>query len=116
MTDVVVCKLSELADGQMKAVRAGGRDLLVARHGDALYALRDVCPHFGAPLSRGVLSCARMAGEVGEYPIDESAPTVRCPWHNWEFDARSGTCHQDAAKRVATYPAEAVDGDVVVTI
>ncbi len=116
MTQVVVCKLSEIDDGEMKAVRASGRALVVIRYGDDLYAMRDVCPHFGAPLSGGVLSCARLAGDVGKYPIDEDVPILRCPWHNWEYDVRSGSCTQDAGKRVAVYPAEVVDGDVVVTL
>ena len=116
MTRVVVCRLSEIDDGELKSVTASGRDLVVARRGDELFAMRDVCPHYGARLSGGVLTCARLVGGVGEYPVDEEVPVLRCPWHNWEYDVRSGSCHQDAQKRVAVYPTEVVDGDVVVTI
>lgn len=116
MTRVAVCKLSEIAEGELKAVHASGRDLVLLRHGDELFALRDVCPHYGARLSGGVATCARLAGGVGEYPIDEGVPIVRCPWHNWEFDARSGSCHQDSRKRVAIYETEVVEGEVFVTV
>ena len=116
MTRVAVCSLSEIADGELKAVRTSERSLVLFRHGDELFALRDICPHYGAPLSGGVASCARLVGGVGEYPIDESIPVLRCPWHNWEFDARSGQCHQDDRKRVAVYETEVVDGQVFVTI
>lgn len=116
MTAVGVCKLSEIGDGEARAVRASGRDLLVIRRGDEVYALRDVCPHYGARLSGGVVTCARVAGEVGEYLADEEVPMLRCPWHNWEFDVRSGECQQDATKRVAVYATQVIGDEIVVEI
>ena len=113
---VAVCKLSEIGEGELKAVKASGRDLVVARRGDQLFALRDVCPHYGARLSGGVLSSARLVRGVGEYALDEDTPILRCPWHNWEYDVQSGSCRQDETKRVAVYPTEVVNGDVIVTI
>lgn len=116
MTRVAVCRLDEVRNGELKSVRAAGRDLVLGRRGDELFAVRDACPHYGARLSGGVLSCKRLVGAVGEYPIDEEVPILRCPWHNWEYDVRSGSCQQDATKRVAVYPTEVVDGEVVVTV
>lgn len=46
----------------------------------AAFALRDVCPHRAAPLSRG-----RIFGETG-------AEVVECPYHGWRFRTSDGGC------------------------
>ena len=60
----------------MRGLEVAGEPLLIARRRDGgAFALRDICPHRGAPLSAG-----RFDGE-----------TVECPYHGWRFD-RTGTC------------------------
>jgi nitrite reductase (NADH) small subunit len=41
---------------------------------------------------------------------------LRCPWHGWEFDPRTGACLDDPALRVAVYPAKTADGRVLVDL
>jgi len=54
-----------------------GEPILIGRGRDgAVFALRDICPHRGVPLSAGKL----MADE-----------TVECPYHGWRF-RRDGVC------------------------
>lgn len=116
MNPTEVCSLDDLPDGTMRAFRVEGRDLLLVRNGDQVYALRDICPHQGAPLSAGVLTCARLAGGVGEHRADRSNRIIRCPWHNWEFDAGDGAALHDPTRRVASYPASIRSGQVVVEL
>jgi len=71
---VEVAEVAELADGAMGAVRSAGRDLLLARVGEAYYATQLRCPHIGADLARGSLQ-----GTV-----------VTCPRHGSQFDLRDG--------------------------
>ena len=66
--------LSSVADGAMLLGHAHGEPVLLARHGDALFAIGAVCTHYGAPLADGLL-------------VDE---TVRCPWHHACFSLRTG--------------------------
>jgi nitrite reductase/ring-hydroxylating ferredoxin subunit len=109
--------LDELPDGTMKAVRAGGRELLLVRRGREIYALRNVCPHQGARLSDGVLSCTRRGGRVGEYVADLTGRIVRCPWHNWEYDAADGaSLHDPQHTRVASYETVVEEGKVWVIV
>lgn len=71
-----------------------------------LYAVRNQCPHKGAPLCRGKLgSTYRPVGAGGE-PFEEVLcnRVLRCPWHGWEFDVVSGKGLYDARGRVRTYP------------
>ena len=97
---------NELPDGTMRQARIGHRVLLLVRRGDTVYALRDVCPHQGAPLSAGLLTCARKPASVGHYEPEHSGVIVRCPWHNWEIDVSCGAARHDRERfRIATYPA-----------
>lgn len=52
---VEVSKTGELAEGTMKRVSVGGREILLARVGDTYYAAGNRCPHMGGNLSRGKL-------------------------------------------------------------
>ena len=56
----------------------------------ALYAIRNYCCHQGGPICRGSLTLRIASSSVGEVEIDQDTPVLLCPWHNWEFDPRTG--------------------------
>ena len=113
----LVCQLNDVADGTIKAIQIDGRELMLVRKGRQIFALRDVCPHQGAKLSTGVLSGAAVAEQIGQYRFVKCGKIVRCPWHNWEFDATDGTClHDPHHIRVATYGVEVEDDQVFVVM
>jgi NADPH-dependent 2,4-dienoyl-CoA reductase/sulfur reductase-like enzyme/nitrite reductase/ring-hydroxylating ferredoxin subunit len=66
--------LSEFADGGMVQGHANGEAILVARRGDAYFAIGASCTHYGGPLAEGLIA-------------DD---TVRCPWHHACFSLRTG--------------------------
>ncbi|XP_059207065.1 apoptosis-inducing factor 3 [Centropristis striata] len=70
----VVCLESDLQDGQMMEVEVGRHSVLLTRCEGKYSALGHQCTHYGAPLSKGVLS----------------GHTVRCPWHGACFNAHTG--------------------------
>jgi nitrite reductase (NADH) small subunit len=109
-----VGSLEELErDGRVVA-RVGGREIGVLADGDtgALYAIRNRCPHPGAPLCRGTLR-ERLSGPPGRYELS-GRTALRCPWHGWEFDAETGRCVDDPALRVAVYPVRVERGRLLV--
>jgi NADPH-dependent 2,4-dienoyl-CoA reductase/sulfur reductase-like enzyme/nitrite reductase/ring-hydroxylating ferredoxin subunit len=65
---------SALTDGSMILGRVGDQDVVLARTGDELFAIRAQCSHYRGPLVDGII--------VGD--------TVRCPWHHACFSLRSG--------------------------
>lgn len=98
-------------DGRIVA-RVGGREIGVVRgDGGTLYALRNRCPHHGAPLCLGEV-LPRAVGAPGTYATD--GPVLRCPWHGWEFDPETGACLVEATMRVAVYDVKVEDGRVLV--
>ncbi|XP_008416961.1 apoptosis-inducing factor 3 isoform X2 [Poecilia reticulata] len=69
-----VCHVKDLENGQMREVDLGcGRALLIKQHGE-FSAMAHKCPHYGAPLVKGVLSKGH----------------VRCPWHGACFSTATG--------------------------
>ena len=56
MRSIDLGALANFAEGKPERVTASDRALLVVRRGDAVYALRDLCPHQGARLSDGHLT------------------------------------------------------------
>src|SRR5579875_2903623 len=89
----VVCRASELAPGQVVSTKLGPMPVVVARAPDgSLYGMLDKCLHQGGPLSRGKLMDATDAdpGQVGRYRDDNGRVILKCPWHGYEYDIRTG--------------------------
>ena len=71
---VPVAQVSDLAAGEMKFVAVDRERIVLAHVDGGFYALRDVCGHRNAPLSRG-----RLEGCL-----------IECPLHFAQFDIRTG--------------------------
>jgi 3-phenylpropionate/trans-cinnamate dioxygenase ferredoxin component len=95
-----VCRLDELAEGEMRLVEADGRKIGVFHAGDGeLYAIEDRCSHDDGPLAEG--------------EFDAEACTVECPRHGSLFDVRSGRPKTlPAYVPVETFEARVEDGEV----
>jgi 3-phenylpropionate/trans-cinnamate dioxygenase ferredoxin subunit len=107
----VVGRAAEILPGGRRIVTLEGRSVGVFNVGGELFALRNACPHQGGPLCQGVLSGLAVPGPAGEYRYVRRGEILRCPWHGWEFDVRTGQSYVDPAHaRVRTYPVELVPG------
>lgn len=76
MNFVPLVRLHALAEGDMRAARAQGREFLVTRQAGRIHIYDAHCPHAGHLLSHGSVSNG----------------IVRCPGHGLEFDLASGAC------------------------
>jgi phenylpropionate dioxygenase-like ring-hydroxylating dioxygenase large terminal subunit len=97
---------SSLKPGQMRREMLLGEPVLLGRMRDGqAFAMRDICPHRGVPLSAGKILAEN---------------TVECPYHGWRF-RRDGVCSaipslvegQDFTPdkiRVRHYPVREQDG------
>lgn len=97
---------SSLKPGGMRREMLLGEPVLLGRLKDGtVFALRDICPHRGVPLSAGRIK-----------PDD----SVECPYHGWRFRT-DGVCHKipalvpgqdfDPEKvKVRSYPVKEQDG------
>jgi len=107
----------EFVDGVPRVVSVNGREVGVIGWGAEVFALRNVCPHQYAPVCQGHAMPLLVADADGEMATDETTLVVVCPWHGWEFDARTGrVICGDAAYRVKTYSTRVQDGRVLVDV
>jgi 3-phenylpropionate/trans-cinnamate dioxygenase ferredoxin component len=96
---VKAAPLSELPEGAVLGVEAGGVRVCLARVDDEVYAFADSCTHREFPLS------------VGE--VDPERCTITCEWHGAAFDVRTGEAVCAPATRpIPVYPCR-VDGGYV---
>jgi 3-phenylpropionate/trans-cinnamate dioxygenase ferredoxin subunit len=104
MPSYVVARVSEIAPGSRKIVEIAGRSIGVFNVGGQFYALRNRCPHQGGPLCHGRLAGSVVSTKPGEYEYIRDGEILRCPWHGWEFDIKTGQSWFDpAGTRVRTY-------------
>src|SRR6185312_1923597 len=86
----VVARAAEIPPGSRKLVQLGERSIVVFNIAGELFALSDKCPHKGGSLSKGKLTGLVESSTPGEYAYSRPGEIIRCPWHNWEFDVRTG--------------------------
>ena len=111
MAKYVVATVDEIPPGQRKMVEVAGRSIGVFNVGGEFFALRNRCPHQGGPLCLGPLGGFVSSSGPGEYTYSRQGEILRCPWHGWEFDIRTGQSWFDpAGVRVRRY-AVTVEGD-----
>lgn len=99
----VVAKVTEIPPGEKKLVEAGGRSIGVYNINGQFYALRNICPHQGAELCKGLTRPFVVSSEPGTFEYVRHGEIVRCPWHQWEFDIKTGCMIVDPAMRTRSY-------------
>jgi 3-phenylpropionate/trans-cinnamate dioxygenase ferredoxin subunit len=103
---VVVARADEIAPGERKIVDIGGRSVGVFNIAGEYFALRNRCPHQGGPLCAGLQFAPLRSSRPGEYERGENAELIRCPWHGWEFEIKTGRSLVDPQRtRVRSYAA-----------
>jgi nitrite reductase/ring-hydroxylating ferredoxin subunit len=115
MSRHVVAATSEIKPGERKLVTIKGREIGVFNVDGAFFALANRCPHAGGPMCEGrVVGLVRSSGP-GTYSITRKGEFVRCPWHGWEFDIRTGQSWCDPSRiQARAYPVEVAPGQTVV--
>jgi nitrite reductase/ring-hydroxylating ferredoxin subunit len=86
----VVARVDEMPPGARKIVTVKGREIGIFRVGEDFHGLINRCPHQGAPLCQGEIVSRLVAPAPGDYRLTRPGEMIRCPWHCWEFDIRTG--------------------------
>jgi 3-phenylpropionate/trans-cinnamate dioxygenase ferredoxin component len=91
MTFERACSLDELRDGEALAAVIGDQEIAVARDGEEVFAVEDICSHAAVALSEG----------------DVEGCTVECWLHGSRFDLRTGKpTGLPATEPVSTFPVD----------
>jgi 3-phenylpropionate/trans-cinnamate dioxygenase ferredoxin subunit len=110
-----LCAVDDLALGEKRRIVVGGRAIALCRSASGEYfAVGDNCPHQGASLCAGALAGTTLPSTPGSYEWGREGEVLKCPWHAWEFDVRSGrSLFGDEKMRIASYELRIEDGDVI---
>lgn len=115
MKEYTVGSVDEIPVGSSKIVKIGKQEIGIYNVNGEFYAVRNLCPHKGAPLCRGLVSGTTLPSKPNEYLWGREGEILRCPWHGWEFDLQTGISLIDPNVRARTYPVE-VRGNQIVLI
>ena len=99
-----VANIDELADKRVKTVVAGVQTLALTNVDNEYTAMDNHCPHQGGPLGEGSIE----AGDDGQC-------WLRCPWHGWDFDPKTGRPpggHEDSGQTL--YPVDVREDGIYV--
>ena len=69
-------------------------------HDDRIFAIEDLCPHRGGPLSQGIVHGA----------------SVTCPLHNWVISLETGLAQGADEGAVRTIPVKVEDGRILMAL
>jgi nitrite reductase/ring-hydroxylating ferredoxin subunit len=97
---VKVASVSKLSPGSAKAIEVKGKTIALFNVEGTIYATDNTCLHQGGPLGEGELM-----GEV-----------IICPWHQWEYNVRTGENVGDSSLKLATYPVQVEGNDIKVAV
>jgi len=101
-----VADVNELPEGRVKTVTASTHSMALT-HIDGIYsAMENRCPHQGGPLGEGSI-------EIGK----DGQCWLRCPWHGWDFDPKTGLPpggHEDTGQQM--FPVEVREDGIYVGI
>lgn len=101
MTEIDIGPIDEIPVGEGRTFAVEGEQIAVFRlRSGALRAVDAVCPHMGGPLADG------LADDM----------VVVCPLHGHTFDLSTGREAGGDEMSVRSYPVEAVDGTVRVSL
>ena len=92
-----ICAVGEIPALGARTVNFGGISVAIFRTADdQIFALRDLCPHKGGPLSQGIVH--------GEH--------VTCPLHGWVIGLRDGIAEAPDVGCASRYEIRVEDGEV----
>ena len=86
----VIAPVDELPPGTRKFLEIDGRPIAVFNIKGEYFGLMNRCPHQGAALCEGPLIGLAQSKDPGEIEYTKLGEIIRCPWHGWEFDIRTG--------------------------
>ena len=85
-----VCRVDDLPPGARVIVDIGGISIAVFNVDGQLFALHNRCPHQGGALCKGPLVGVVTSTEPGRFDYSRRGELLKCPWHGWAYDIRTG--------------------------
>ncbi|MEF3304592.1 Rieske (2Fe-2S) protein [Paenibacillus sp. GYB003] len=85
-----VGKADQIPEGRHRVFDVLGKSVVIYNIQGQYFAFLNYCPHQGAAICRGEVCGTNLPSGVYEYAFGKEGEIVRCPWHGWEFDIKTG--------------------------
>jgi len=115
----VVCREDELGPNQKRVFHSKQNGpIVVTCNAKCEYnSIKGVCPHQGAALGEGKLTWTTVVGTENEYAIEREGEVLRCPWHGFDYDVKTGRCLASPDRFIVkTYLTYVEGGNIVVEV
>lgn len=109
---VKVARVAEIPEGERKIVSIAHREIGLFNVQGTFCALRNVCPHRGAPVCLGRIRPQTESAAGPDFAFTREGEILKCPWHQWEFDIKTGQALHSAGLRIRTFRVEREDQDL----
>ncbi len=112
MVKHVIAPAADLPPGERLVAEVAGRKVVIFNLDGEYFGLFNRCPHQGGDLCLGrTTGLVEAGGEPGRYSYSRRGEILRCPWHGWEFDIRTGKSRAEPGRiRAKTYDVEIKSG------
>lgn len=111
-----VASTEEIPSGAFKIVQIEQRSIGVYNVKGDYYAVHNYCPHQGAELCKGPVCGTTLESQVYEFIYGRDQEILRCPWHGWEFDLKTGKSLFSDKVRARVYPVVVENGQIGIVI
>jgi nitrite reductase (NADH) small subunit len=116
--EVRVGTVDEFTSSALKIVDIDGVEVGIVRMNNGEFrAVRNICPHRGAPICKGFIGGTWPPSDAENLKYDLDGQVLVCPWHGFEFNLNDGQeLFQTPATRLRMYPITTKGDDVYVAV
>jgi nitrite reductase (NADH) small subunit len=111
-------RAADFPEDAFRIVTVAGREIGIARRADGkVHAVRNWCPHKGAPICKSAISGTMLPGAPGTLTFGMAGEVVRCPWHGFEFKIDTGErLFSQGRAGLRVYPARIDKGEILIDL
>jgi len=111
-----VCRLDDVPTDSFLITEVEDKSIGLIRIDEEVHAVLNYCPHQGADICQGSIGGTIVNDDVGEYTYGLDGRVLRCPWHGWEFDIKTGDGIYPGHENIATFETVVEGEDVYVKL
>jgi nitrite reductase (NADH) small subunit len=115
---VNVGQVDEFPVGKCRIMKIGDVEIGVVRLANGeMHAVRNRCPHKGAPICKGIVGGTWPPTPVGSLDFERDGEVLVCPWHGYEYDLKTGMeLYHERPTKLTKYQTSIESGSVIVMV
>ena len=108
--------LADLPPGERKIIEVDGKSIGLFNVNGEYFAMHNRCPHMGGNLCAGPVTGTTLPTDKTEFIYGREGELIRCGWHGWEFEIKTGVCTVDKKMRAKVYKVSVEDDQLTIHI